>query len=194
MRARAAVVGAAVFAAAALAGYVAAGAVARQRAAAPPGPVVVHRDPSLPGRWAVAFRDGVLVLVSAPELKYPHVGRGPTFRVWVLNLGDRPVRFGYENFRVLDGGRVRPVDDGEPPLASRLIPPLRLSHGAVTYYGPPVDGFVIEHGRQRAVVDLSPRRPYPVVPSVAGWLYRLWGRLPSPPRPGPRGSGPHGGG
>lgn len=170
-------VGLLVFALAAAGGYGAAFAMAR-RAASVPGPVVLNRDPAVPGHWAVAFRDGLLVLVAAPELKYPHVGRAPTFRVWAVNLGRRPVRFGYEDFRVVSQGRVRPVDDGEPPLGSRVLQPLAVSHGAVTYYGPPVDRLLIEHGRQRVTVDLS--GSYPAVSSVAGWLTRLWGRLPEP--------------
>ena len=180
-RVRALSIGAAVFALAALAGYGVTGAVARQRAAAAPPAVVVHRDASLPGRWAIAFADGLLVLVAPPELKYPNANRGPTFRVWAINLGERPVRFGYEDIRVLDGDRVRPVDDGEPSLGSRVIEPLHLAYGAVTYYGPPVRGLRIDHGDERVVVELRPQSPYPVVPSVAGWLHGLWGRLPDAP-------------
>lgn|SRR5690606_19568378 len=144
------------------------------------GGPVVHNDPTVPGRWLMALDDGLLVVVGRPYFKYDHVSLAPTFPIWAANLGAKPVTFGYENFRVRVGGKVRPVDDGEPALSSGPLAPLEVRRGAVTYYGPAVDALLLDFGGRQVV--LEPEAAYPEISAVAPWLTARWGALPQPGR------------
>lgn len=140
------------------------------------GGTVVHSDPTIPGRWLMALDGGLLVVVGEPYFKYDHVSLAPTFPIWAANLGAQPATFGYENFRVRTGGKVRSVDDGEPALGSGLLAPLEVRRGAVTYYGPAVDALLLDYGGRQVVVE--PGAHYSEIGVVVPWLTTLWGPLP----------------
>ncbi len=137
------------------------------RVPAQPEPIVgFNEDPTLVGKWAVVWPDGLVLGISEPFDKYPQLG-APTFTVTAVNYGTNPVTIGPEHFRAMVGGQAYRFEDGEPSFGSHPVAPGSFRRGRITYYGygQPVEKLVVARGPYRAEVDLS-RQDYPHVTSV----------------------------